>query len=33
MNLRATFRTLVVSISLVATAIVCGGWKWELPLH
>ena len=33
MNLRATLRMLVVTVSLVATAVVCGGWKWELPIH
>ena len=33
MNLRATLRTLLVTVSLVATAVACGGWKWELPIH
>jgi hypothetical protein len=33
MNLRATLRTLLVSASLVATAAVCGGWKWDLLPH
>jgi hypothetical protein len=29
MPLRATIRTLALTVTLVASAAVCGGWKWE----
>ena len=29
MHLRALVRTLALTVSLIATAVLCGGWKWE----